>query len=273
VAVFALGGALGLAIPEVRIGPWRPAPAAHVAFDAGSDPLVSLWRVELAGTAADRAALDGGARSVARFHALVDEVPRRFDQALRAGAQARGPSEGRAEGCGDARADERADARAEERADARADARAEERADARAEGRADARADARDRATAPASDAAGEPERRRELTRLESALQGASDLIRGRARVETCVAGALIARSQIAISGDTESWMSPRASRAAARSHADSVAIALHTCHAWARLVAVVVRCGTRLAVLGVPDFGIAALLETWRFLCAATRR
>lgn len=248
-AVFALGGALALAIPEIHVGPWRP---DHVAFDTGADPPASLWRVELAGTAADHAALDGGARSVARFHALIDEVPRRFDRALRDASPSLPPGPPGPRRPVPDELPRRTDL---------------------PRGFGPPRGSGSAGTPAPAMDAAVVPEPRRELTRLEAALQAAGDLVRGRARIETCVAGALIARSQIAISGDTESWTSPRLSRAGARSHADSIAIALYTRHAWARLVAAVVRCSGRLAILGAPDLGIAALLEIWRYLCAATRR
>jgi hypothetical protein len=85
-AVFELGGALAPALPELAIGPWMsapPDPSGMMAFDAGAGPPESVWRVDLArDDAAGRAALDGGARSVARTHAVLDDVPRRFDHAL-----------------------------------------------------------------------------------------------------------------------------------------------------------------------------------------------
>lgn len=85
-AVFELGGALAPALPELAIGPWMPAPpdpSGMVAFDAEAGPPESVWRVDLArDDAAGRAALDGGARNVAQTHAVLDDVPRRFDHAL-----------------------------------------------------------------------------------------------------------------------------------------------------------------------------------------------
>jgi len=83
VAVFELGGALAPALPELAIGPWLPASPDLIAFDAGAGPPESVWRVDLArDDAAGRAALAGGARSVAQTHAVLDDVAQRFDRAL-----------------------------------------------------------------------------------------------------------------------------------------------------------------------------------------------
>jgi hypothetical protein len=101
---------------------------------------------------------------------------------------------------------------------------------------------------------------------LERVLLRAGDLARGRARIETHLAGALVARSITSLSGDTELWTAPRLSRAGAALHGRSVAVALRTRHAWARLVALAASCGGRIAALGGPA-GVAALPLVWRFL------
>ena len=102
--------------------------------------------------------------------------------------------------------------------------------------------------------------------RLEQALQHAGDLARGRARIETHLAGALVARSITTLSGDTELWIVPGLSPASAALHARSVGVAVRTRHAWARILALVVAWGGRLAALGMAA-GLSALPMVWRFL------
>ncbi|HWU88706.1 MAG TPA: hypothetical protein VN253_15675, partial [Kofleriaceae bacterium] len=102
--------------------------------------------------------------------------------------------------------------------------------------------------------------------RLELVLQRAGDLARGRARIETHLEGALVARSITTLSGDTELWIAPGLSRASAELHARSVAIALRTRQAWARLLALAVACSGRIAALGASS-GVTALPLVWRFL------
>jgi hypothetical protein len=83
VAVFELGGALAQELPDLGLGPWTRAAPGLMSFDARSDQLESLWRVDLAhGGAASRDALADGERSVARTHAALEHAPRRLDQAL-----------------------------------------------------------------------------------------------------------------------------------------------------------------------------------------------
>lgn len=103
--------------------------------------------------------------------------------------------------------------------------------------------------------------------RLERALLHAGDLARGRARIETRIAGVIVARSITALSGDTELWISPGLSSEGAGLHARSVAIALRTRHAWARILAMAVTWCGRLAALGGPAAGVAALPILWGFL------
>jgi hypothetical protein len=102
--------------------------------------------------------------------------------------------------------------------------------------------------------------------RLEQALQHAAALARGRARVETRLEGALVARSTTTLSADVELWVAPGLSRAGAELHARSVAVAARTRHAWARILALVVTWGRRLAALGLSA-GLSALPALWRFL------
>jgi hypothetical protein len=203
---FELGGALAATLPDLPIGPWTRTPPGLAAFDAGAGPPESLWRVDLArDLAASRAALTGGERSVARTHAVLDDVPRRFDRAL---------------------------------------------------------AELAGKPASPPPGSAARPH-----GRLERALQCAGDFARGRARIETHVEGALVARSITALSGDTELWIAPRLSPAAAQLHARSVAVAIGTRHAWTRILVLIVRCGGRLATLGLPHGPVAALSLVWSFL------
>lgn len=249
-AVFELGGALAPALPELAIGPWTCTPPRMAAFDAAAGPPESLWRVELAREdAVSRAALAGGARSVARTHAVLDDVPRRLDRALAELARPSRPGQGRGD-------HGRAPAPALPAIDAGLVA-------------ALARAEARlPRPGFPTPRPAGSPgvpgSSERAPGRLERALQCAGDLARGRARIETHVEGALVARSITTRSGDTELWIAPRLSQAGAGLHARSVAVALRTRHAWARILALVVACGGRLAALGMS---LAALPLVWGFL------
>jgi hypothetical protein len=102
--------------------------------------------------------------------------------------------------------------------------------------------------------------------RIERALQHAGDLARGRARIETRVAGALVARTLTSLASDTELWIGPGLTPAGGALHARSVAVAARTRHAWARILTLVVTFVRRLAVLGISG-GAAALPMAWRFL------
>lgn len=107
---------------------------------------------------------------------------------------------------------------------------------------------------------------RGEPGRIERALQHAGDLARGRARIETRVAGALVARTLTSLASDTELWIGPGLTPAGGTLHARSVAVAARTRHAWARILALVVTFARRLAVLGISG-GAAALPIVWRFV------
>jgi hypothetical protein len=259
VAVFELGGALAPALPELAIGPWMPAPPGPpgmTAFDAGAGPPESLWRVDLArDDAAGRAALAGGARSVARTHAVLDDIPRRFDRALAELSVLARPDRP-----GPARGDRGATpAEALPLIEARLVA-----ALARAEVQVPSQPDE------PPPRLPGVPGASRssasEPGRLERALQCAGNLARGRARIETHVERALVARSITTLSGGTELWIAPGLSRTGAELHARSVAVALRTRHAWARILVLVVGCGGRLVALG-PAGAVAAVPLVWGFL------
>jgi len=102
---------------------------------------------------------------------------------------------------------------------------------------------------------------------LEHTLGRVADLARGRARIETHVSGALVAHSIMRLSGDTELWTIPRLSLADARLHARSVAVAVRTRHAWARILTLVVSGCGRMIMLGLPAAGVSALPLVWRFV------
>ena len=207
--MFELGGTPAPELSELAIGPWTHAPAI-ASFEAGADPLETLWRVELArDDAAARAALAAGERSIERAHAVLDDAPRRFERLL---------------------------AQALERS---ADIHAPDLSYA-----------------APASDPSPGP--------LARVLQRAGDLVRGRARIETRLEGALAARTFTTLSGDTELWLAAGLPRACGELHARSVAAALRTRRAWLRLLVLAMTCSGRLAALGTPA---GALPLLWRFL------
>jgi hypothetical protein len=95
-------------------------------------------------------------------------------------------------------------------------------------------------------------------------LQRAGDLVRGRARIETQLEGALAARTLTTLSGDTELWLATGLPRSCVDLHVRSVAAALHTRRAWARLLVLAMTCSGRIAALGTPA---GALPLVWRFL------
>ncbi len=103
--------------------------------------------------------------------------------------------------------------------------------------------------------------------RLAQLLDRVADLARGRARIETRVEGALVAQSITTLSGDTELWTAPRLSLSGARLHARSVAVAVRTRHAWARILTLTVRGAGRLALLGLPGGVVSAVPLVWRFV------
>lgn len=256
-AVFELGGALAAALPDLAIGPWTRTPPGLVAFDAVAGPPESLWRVDLASDdAAGRAALTGGERSVARTHAVLDDVPRRLERALAELTRGSRP--------GPPRGDHLAAPAPElPRVEARLVA-----ALARAEAQPPPQhaKPAPRPPGAPGTPSGAEPPAR-QPGRLERALQCAGDFAGGRARIETHLEGVLVARSITALSGDTELWIASRLSPAGAQLHARSVAVAVRTRHAWTRVLVLVVRYGGRLATLGMPHGPVAALSLVWSFL------
>jgi hypothetical protein len=238
-----LGGDLASAIPELAVGPWRRAPGL-VAFDAGAVRASSLWRVGLArDDAAGQRALAGGARSVAETHALLDDLPRRLADALdRAAGQLASPGDPAA-APGPVRAAEARLIAALTRAAPRA----------------------LDRLAWSAGPAPAEPDP--DPGRLAQLLDRVADLARGRARIETRVEGALVAQSITTLSGDTELWAAPQLSRSGAQLHARSVAVAVRTRHAWARILTLTVRGAGRLAVVGLPGGVVSAVPLVWRFV------
>ncbi|HEX2692147.1 MAG TPA: hypothetical protein VHN14_36305 [Kofleriaceae bacterium] len=270
-AVFELGGALAPAIPELLIGPWTCAPPSFAAEGAGTDPPASLWRIELVrDDAASRAALAAGEHSVARTHAVLDEVPRRLDRAFgRALAEIATLAEPAAlthPARSDPARGDRGRAPTRELSPAEADlvaalltghADPPPRPDAPADALADAPADALDLPGDPTRTSGG----------LERTLDHIADLARGRARIETHLEGALVASSIMTLSGDTDLWVTPRLSPAGAGLHARSVAIAVRTRHAWARVLTMIVAGVGRLMAFGLPAAGVAALPLVWRFL------
>lgn len=268
-AVFELGGALAAAIPELMVGPWTRTAPRIAAFDAQTDPLESRWRIDLArDDAASRAEFAAGERSVARTHAVLDDVPRRLDRALgRAVTELAelGELAASAEAARPARPDpargDRRRAAAPELAPVEADLVA-----------ALAHADPhRPPIGLPgllgsSLDEPGRLEQTLEHT-LEQTLVRVADLARGRARIETHASGALVAHSIMTLSGDTELWTVPRLSLADARLHARSVAVAVRTRHAWARILTLVIAGCGRILTLGLPAAGVSALPLVWRFV------
>ncbi|HET7502994.1 MAG TPA: hypothetical protein VFK02_18365 [Kofleriaceae bacterium] len=246
-AVFELGGALAAGLPELSIGPWTRTGAARdlpartaaglVAFDLDAAPEAapeSVWRVELVRAELARPdALGEGERDVAQVHAALDDAPRQIDRLL------------------------------EQMLSGTPGAPAAERAARAATGRAPIRLDEIPVFEADPDAAGGEPE---PPGRIEQVLHHIADLARGRARIETLVEGALMARSVMRLSGRTELWVAPRLSLAGASLHARSVTVALGTRHAWTRIVALVLGYCHRLALFGLPA-GVLALPGLWRLL------
>jgi len=229
-----LGGDLASSLPDLAVGPWRYTPAGLVAFDAGG-PAIPRWRIELGRDAtASHRALAGGERSVAESHALLDDVPRRLADALAARPLAAG-------------------------APIRASAEARLIA-ALAGGSAPIELDqlAWSAEPAPAHHDPG---------RLAQLLDRVADLARGRSRIETRVEGAIVAHSITTLTGDTELMIAPRLSLTGARLHARSVAVAVRTRHAWARILTLTVHGAGRLALLGLPGGALSAVPLVWRFV------
>ena len=102
---------------------------------------------------------------------------------------------------------------------------------------------------------------------IERTLDQIADLARGHARIETRLEGALVAHSLMTLSGDTELWIARRLSVAGAQLHARSVAVAVRTRHAWARILTLVARGCARIIALGLPGASLTALPMVWRFV------
>jgi len=259
VAVFELGGALAAAIPELTVGPWTRTAPSIAAFDAGTEPLESRWRVDLArDDAANRAEFAAGERSVAHTHAVLDDVPRVLDRVLdRALAELARAAETALPSRPDPTRGDRRRQAAPELSPVEADLVA-----------ALTHADPHRPPIGPPGalgSSLDEPGRLEQT--LEHTLGRVADLARGRARIETHASGALVAHSLMTLSGDTELWTAPRLSLADARLHARSVAVAVRTRHAWARILTLIVAGCGRILTLGLPAAGVSALPLVWRFV------
>lgn len=300
-AVFELDGALAAAIPELAVGPWTRTATGLFAFDATASPAAaastaSLWRVDLArDDAAARTALARGEDSVAATHAILDDLPRRLERVLaemHASCDLAAPT-----GAANRPAPLETDASRLIAQRARGEHRLSHASGVDAS-RLAARGAGVDRAppqlpaaesnlqaalagadlppllewpswsiAGPGSDPAAASPAAEDPGRLAQALERIVDLARGRARIETRLEGALVAHSITTLSGDTELWIAPRLSPSSARLHARSVAAAVRTRHAWARILTLVVRGCGRLIALGLPAGGLAALPIVWRFV------
>lgn len=256
-----LGGDLASALPELAVGPWRCAPVGLVAFDAGG-PATPRWRVDLGGDAvASQRALAGGERSVADTHALLDDVPHRLERALdRALAARSGPADERTASARAIAALPR-ESRAAARLAAPDDRAAEARLIAALGGGLPLELDQLAWSAEPAASPESDP------GRLSPLLDRIADLARGRSRIETRIEGALVAQSITTLTGDTELWIAPRLSLTGARLHARSVAVAVRTRHAWARVLTLTVRGAGRLTLIGLPGGALSAVPLVWRFV------
>jgi hypothetical protein len=291
-----LGDDLASALPDLAVGPWRCAPAGLVAFDTG-EPSAPRWRVRLGrDDAANQRALSGGERSVAETHTLLDDFPDRLERAIDHALAERSlavrpptpesPTWGQLASSTDPGAALIAESTTGSHPGA---ARTRESTAAPTRGRlaspldpgaplapvraAEARLIAAltggaaplelARLAWSAEPAPAEPE----PGRLGQLLDRVADLARGRSRIETRVEGALVAQSITTLTGDTELWIAPRLSPAGARLHARSVAVAVRTRHAWARILTLTVRGAGRLAMLGLPGGAISAVPLVWRFV------
>jgi hypothetical protein len=256
-------GDLASALPELAVGPWRYTPAGLVAFDAGG-PAIPRWRVDLVGdAAASHRALAGGERSVAESHALLDDVPRRLADALDRALAARSPPSGPAPPLAPGPVTSSGPSPTRGRLASPAVRAAEARLIAALTGgtaplELDQLAWSAEPSSAPAEHEPG---------RLAQLLDRVADLARGRSQIETRVEGALVAQSITSLTGDTELWIAPRLSLTGARLHARSVAIAVRTRHAWARILTLTVRGAGRLTLLGLPGGAVSAVPLVWRFV------
>jgi hypothetical protein len=268
--MFQLGGALAPSLPELEIGPWTRTLPDIAAFDAAADQPASLWRVDFArDDAANRAALAGGERSVTRALAVLDEVPRRLDrvidQTLAELALAARPKPAPGDH-GQVPAPELPKLESDlVAALVRTEAHLSPKPGAPPPSEGSPQPPGSPSQPAEPNNAPGSSAR--VPGRLERAIHSIGDLARGRAHVETHLEGVLVAVSVTTLSGDTELWVVPRLSQATAELHARSVAVALRTRHAWARVLALIVACCGRFAALGMLSGGLAALPLVWRFL------
>jgi hypothetical protein len=259
VAAFELVGALAEALPVLAVGPWRPARQpelmAFAAGEAGDDG--SLWRVALDAGETD-AALANGERSVRRVHAALDGAP-----ALAASAGELAGVPAFAASAGELAGVPASAASAGELAGVPAfAASARELADVPAFA-----ASARELVGAPAFPAGDGDADAGMMERLGRMLERMADGLRGRARIETWIAGVLVARSVASLGGDAELCVVPAIAPEAARLHARSVAVAVASRDAWAKTLALVIRYASQLAALG-PHAGVRALPIAWRLVC-----
>jgi hypothetical protein len=269
--------ALAPAIPALRVGPWKRAPPTIPAFSASAaaGPPESLWRVSLArDDDAHRAALAEGERSVAHTHAILDDLPRRLDDALTQALAALDPARARSVTPSPADA-----AQASRPAPVAPPPGSRDTPPARDHAPESQLIAALARPALPRRDALtawsaapGAPGAAQEPGWLAQTFERIADLARGRARIETHLAGALVAHSTMTLSGDTELWTAPRLSPAGARLHARTVAVAVRTRHAWARILTLVVRGCGQILVFGLPGGAAAIVPLVWRFVRGVLR-
>ena len=261
--VFEIAGPVPRELRDIMVGPWaarpgpgRPEPAGlSFAAPSGRNPgareagFQPVWRVDLAGTAADaHAALTAGARSVAGTESLIAALPDRLDAALRDiqsgagnvsfGAPLAGPEAGLAA----------------------------DLASLLPPGRGPGVS-----GSIQFSSAADSPSGlgwSGLAARAEDALQSIMRFVLYHAWVETSIRGVLQVRSAMGISGDTEIVLARNPTPEIADLHMRSVSLAVRSRNAWTRLLTTVVQGTAKIAALSVTPTGlIAALPAAWSFV------
>ncbi len=122
-------------------------------------------------------------------------------------------------------------------------------------------------AAGPQSFASGDDDRGGLVAGVEAALSGIARTVTSSGAVETHVAGALIARTEISWTGDLHTFVAPQHGAELMSLHRRSVLLSLRTKNAWRQLLVTVLQGTARLAGIATGAGAIMALPAVWSFV------
>lgn len=242
---FELRGALGAALEDLGMGPWRHrttsaqvGPQSFAAsYDQHTDDQPPVWSVDIGSgdLAHIHVDFDRGARSVAHARASIDNILERISNTL-------------------------------EHPDVADASQAPEAEAELLETMSVLRQAPLGQSAGPVSFGSDDSGWRAMAEKARTALSGIERMATYPTWVETRVFGQLVARTGVTWLGDTENLATPNLQPALIELHRRAVATSLQTRNAWTRLLVTVVHGSARIAATIGPGGSIKALPIAWSF-------